>query len=227
MLGWSMLAKYGVLWFYDSPRIYFQIPGSRENKPEKNMFDTPVTARKLLNSPSLQTLITGIKRYTRTNSSINHHFFSPICYFWNFFPTTFPLRTKKHRCRRRFHWRNPSSAIGSRSRCRDPVRLHHGGTHCTVAGGTEARGRGTGDQLRHDTRESTGNEFGLLKTHPREKISLEKSFNPPGNVDLSFCCCTWLICVCGFFEPQHQDGFGNRNKSEGSHQTNTPVFKLF
>ena len=95
MLGWFMLAKYGVLWFYDSPRIYFQKTWFKRNKPQKNMFDTPGTARQLLNSPSLQTLITGIKRYTRTNASINHHFFSPMCYFWNFFSHHFSFKNQK------------------------------------------------------------------------------------------------------------------------------------
>ena len=195
MLGWSMLAKYGVLWFRKNilPNTWF-----KRNKPQKNMFYTPGTVRQLLNVlPFKPSLLASKDIQGQILPSIIT--FSHRCVISEtFFPTTFPLRTKKHRCRCRcrFHWRNPSSAIGSRSRCRDPVRLHHGGAQCTVAGGTEARGRGTGDQLRHDTRESTGNEFGLLKTHPREKISPWKKFNPPGNMDLSFFCCTWLICFC-------------------------------
>ena len=162
--------------FYDFmiPQEYTSKYLVQEKQTSKEHVRHPRNRSKTFKCPSLQTLITGIKRYTRTNSSINHHFFSPFFISETFFPTTFPLRTKKHRCRcgrRRFHWRNPSAGVGSRSRCRDPVRLHHGGAHCTVAGGTEARGRGTGDQLRHDTRESTGNEFGLLKAHPRGKNS--------------------------------------------------------
>lgn len=81
-----------ILWFPKNilPKTWF-----KRNKPQKNMFDTPGTARKLLDSPSLHTLITGIKRYTRTKSSINHHFFSPICYFWNFFSHHFSFQNQK------------------------------------------------------------------------------------------------------------------------------------
>ena len=197
MLGWSMLAKYGVLWFYDSPRIYFQNTWFKRNKPQKNMFDTPGTARKLLNvlpfKPSLLAS-KGIQgQILPSIITFSHRFVISE----TFFPPLFLSEPKKHRCgcRRRFHWRNPSSAVGSRSRCRDPVRLHHGGAQCTVAGGTEARGRGTGDQLRHDTRESTGYEFGLLKTHPRGFLPLEKN-STHWKYGSKFFCCTWLICFC-------------------------------
>lgn len=157
-----------------------------------------ITARKLLNSPSLQTLITGIKRYTRTNSSINHHFFSPICYFWNFFSHHFSFKNQKtpvpvpapfSLAKPLFGRRVP---LLPRPGSTPPRRcaLHRSRGHRSP-GSWDGRSTAPWHQRKHRQRIWAFEDASKGKKFPL------KNFKPPGNMDLSFFVVAHgLICFC-------------------------------